>query len=386
LGLRIDPLDSSARVQPYPGKARGYVLAGKDGAYGLKGDLAPKAFGTVGLSVNVIDRYSNSASSCGIRSLKVSVDGVPTFSFTLDKIDFGVQRYCNAHMDYALFKGNDMNYNRCYKLPNNKLELYGTEAAQGRITLKPGQLVKVVVEATDANGNRSVLPFTLVGATPEEANAWPVPETSGQLFEFDQPNELRTPDLRFRLPANALYTSERIKWHSAPSSSPFAPTLSLHDALTPLQLAGQLSIKVDPLTAHGIDGTKLLVVKLDDKGKASPMGGRYADGWVTTNVKGFGNYTVQLDTVPPRVTALDLKPIMTGRDSLKIQVTDDLSGIDQYVGRLDGKWILLEYDWKRKLLTHTFDTHSSGKGKHTLEVEVRDERGNTTLLSTDFTR
>ena len=385
LGLRIDPLDSISRAQPYPGKGRGYVLTGKEGAYTIKGDLTPTAFGTVGLSVNVIDRYSNSGSTCGIRSLKVSVDGVPTFSADLDEIDFDLQRYANAFMDYGLFKGNDMNYNRCYKLPNNKLALYGNETAQGRITLVPGKAHKVLVEAVDANGNRSVFPFTLLGATSEVAAQWPTPPEVGQLFNYNMENNISTPEFRFVLPPNSLYANERINWQSARSQEPFAPTLSLHDRLTPLHIAGQLTLKVDASAAKGRE-SKLLVTRLDDKGQPSPIGGVYNDGWITAKVRGFGDYTVMIDTVPPKVTAVDLTPLMTGRDSLRIQVTDNLSGIDKYVGRLDGDWILFEFDQKRKQLIHTFDKHSSGKGPHHLELVVSDERGNTTTLKAEFLR
>ena len=385
IGLRIDPLDSNARVQPYPGKARGLVLAGKDGAYAVKGDLTPTALGTVGVSVNVIDRYSNSWSTCGIRSLKVSVDGTTVFSAHLDEIDFGLQRYADAYMDYALFKGSDMNYNRCYKLPNNKLRLYGKESAEGRIQVRTGDNLKVLVEAVDANGNRGVLPFTLHGAEASEAANWKVPDAGGQLFLYDRENTLTTASARFTLPPNALYANERIVCGTSKGTSPFAPITKLHDPLTPLNLAGQLSLKADVASANG-HTDKLLLVKLDDNGKPSPIGGTYQDGWVGSKVKGFGDYTVMIDTVPPKVVAMELKPVMTGRDSIRIQVTDDLSGVAQWVGKLDGEWILFEYDPKKKLITHRFDKYSGKPGKHELVVDVRDERGNTSTLRASFAR
>jgi hypothetical protein len=48
-------------------------------------------------------------------------------------------------MDYALFKGHDMHYNRCYKLPNNKLALYGPEPEAGRIQLAAGEQKRVII-------------------------------------------------------------------------------------------------------------------------------------------------------------------------------------------------------------------------------------------------
>jgi len=384
-GLRIDALDSLARVQPYPNGAKGYPATGSGSSYTLKDGAVPAATGTVGLSVNVIDRYSNSSSTCGIRSLKVLVDEQPIHSAALAEVDFALQRFADAYMDYALFKSNDMNYHRCYKLPNNQLAIYGKEAAQGRINLRPGDEKKVLVEAVDANGNRSELRFTLRGAPTAQALSWSIPNVQGQYFGYDRENTLTTKDARFELPPKALYADEHIVCTVMKSNSPFAPTTRLHDPLTPLNIAGQLSLKADVSKAGG-HPDKLLIVRLDEKGKVSPIGGTCADGWVSSRVKSFGDYTVMIDTLPPKVTGLNIRSVMTGRDSLNVQVTDDLSGIEQWVGKLDGEWILFEYDPKKKLITHRFDKHSDKPGKHDLVVEVRDERGNTSTFRTSFTR
>ena len=384
-GLRIDALDSLARVQPYPNGAKGYPATGSGSSYTLKDGAVPAAIGTVGLSVNVIDRYSNSSSTCGIRSLKVLVNDQPVHSALLEEVDFALQRFADAYMDYALFKSNDMNYNRCYKLPNNKLAIYGKEAAQGRITLRPGDEKKVLVEAVDANGNRSEMRFTLRGAPSAQALSWRIPAAQGQYFGYDRENTLTTQDARFELPPNALYADEHIVCTVLKSDSPFAPTTRLHDPLTPLNIAGQLSLKADVTKARG-RSDKLLIVRLDEKGKASPIGGTCADGWVSSKVKSFGDYTVMIDTLPPKVTGLNIRAVMTGRDSLNVQVADDLSGIAQWVGKLDGQWILFEYDPKKKMLCHRFDKYSDKPGKHDLVVEVRDERGNTSTFRTSFTR
>ncbi|HEX2618192.1 MAG TPA: M23 family metallopeptidase [Flavobacteriales bacterium] len=386
-GLRIDPLDSLARNSPYPEKAKGFaVTASNDSTYAVKAGLLPAAFGTVGLSVNVIDRYNGNWNTCGIRSLAVSVDGTPVWSATLDEIDFGLQRYADAYMDYRLFKNGDLHYNRCYKLPNNKLALYGKEPAQGRIAVTPGKDHAVQVVATDANGNKSTLTFVLRGATAEEAAKWRAPVQSGELFRYDKENTLTRDGLRFTLPPNALYTNERLGYIKSPApKTTWAPVHRLHDPLTPLHLAGELSIEV-PKPPPAALASKLLIVKLDEKGRPTAIGGTYADGWVTTKVKAFGKYTVMLDTVAPVLTPLNIKPSMKGQASFSLRVGDNLSGLDQWSAKLDGEWILLEYEPKSRILKHTFDAHSSAAGEHTLVVEVRDDRGNRTTLTRTFTR
>lgn len=385
-GLRIDPLDTLSKSGPYPGAARGIpVTALNDSTFVLKAGTTAAAWGTVGLSVHVIDRYSNSHNVCGIRSLQVSVDGRMVCEIRLDEADFGLQRYANAYMDYGLYKEKSMFYNRCYKLPNNKLDLYTPSRSPGRITVEPGRDHDVVVVATDASGNRSTLSFVLKGATAEEAAAWPAARREGQLVLHDRPHVIEEPGMRFSLPPNALYEDAWLRSGSSPmAAGNLSPTYTIQDPYTPLQLAGELSIAVTGEYTEDLAPKLLIVRRAGNKWTAE--GGIFADGRVTARVKSLGQFTVQLDTVPPVMTPIGLQADMRGRKNFKVKVTDNLSGLDQWVARLDGQWILMEYEPKTHTLEHIFDSYSDKPGKHEFELEVVDERGNRSRITRTFTR
>ncbi len=392
LGLRIDPLDAAGRTAPYPGNAKGWVVEGASGQYRLKELAGVAAFGTVGFSVNVIDKYNRSQSTCGIRSMSLSVDGVPLMSFELKEVDFGLQRYANAFMDYGLYKENDMNYHRCYRLPNNRLQVYGGEPSQGHFTPVPGQVHQVRVVAVDANGNTSTLDLPLRGAPLAEAGTWPAPSVEGELFPYDQDGQLTADGMQLKLPTNALYQDERITWSIVThrparknGPAPIGPCYQVHQPATALHLPARLLLQVDENVARGIKD-KLIVVQLDKDHKPRNMGGTYADGWMTAKIKAFGLYTVMVDTTPPTLVPVNLAPSMTGKDSLVFRVGDDLSGVDKWEGRLDGKWILFEWDHKKQRLTHAFDRVSNSSGPHKLQLDVRDERGNTRSFTYTFHR
>ncbi|MGB3868866.1 MAG: M23 family metallopeptidase [Flavobacteriales bacterium] len=385
-GIRLHPLDSTSRVSPYPAGAVGFVVSElNDSTYMLKAGTNAAAWGTVGLSVNAIDRYSNSNNTCGIRSLSVSVDGRTVSDINLDEVDFGTQRYANAYMDYGLFKDKNMHYNRCYKLPNNRLDLYGGEPAPGRITVEPGKDHAVQVIATDASGNRSTLTFVLHGATAEESSKWPESREQGQLYAYDRSNAIVEPGIRFTLPPNALYDDTYLRTTvSAAPARAFAPLFGIGDPLTPLQLAGELSIDVTGAypTAHA---SKLLIVRWV-RGRPVAEGGSFADGKVTASVKTLGQFTVMIDTVPPTLSPIGLHADMKGKKTFKVRVQDNLSGLDQWIAKIDGQWILMEYEPKTHSLEHTFDKYSDKAGSHEFELEVTDERGNRSRITRSFTR
>ena len=384
-GVRIHPLSDSSRVSPYPAKAKGFAAQGGAGRYGLKPGEGPSAFGTVGLALHTYDRYDNSGFRFGVRSIELFVDSVAVFSTRFTEVDFDHNRYCNAHMDFGLFKSAKMDYHRCYKLPNNKLRIYGKEAAQGRITLEPGQQRHVRFVVTDGRGNTAELDFMLRGATAEEAATWPGPVLEGSLFRYDAENILAEEGVRMTVPPGALYDDVLVTYARKPIPvKAVAPLHVLHDPLTPLHSNCRLEVEAPGLPEGLRD--KALIVSIDDAGKPSAAGGRWSNGTIATDVRAFGAYTVMVDTVPPVIRNVDLRADMRGRQGFSIKVTDDLSGIGSYRGTLDGKWILLEYEPKTNTLAHTFDSHSSGAGRREFKLEVKDERGNTASWEMAFTR
>lgn len=385
-GLRLYALDSLSRTGPYaPGTTGFPVTALNDSTYMLKAGTNVAAWGTVGLAVNVTDKYSNSHNVCGVRSLTVSVDGSEVSRIQLDEVDFGKQRYANAYMDYALFRGKNLHYNRCYKLPNNRLEVYGGSAAPGRIRTEPGKAHAVQVVATDASGNRSTLTFVLTGAQEKQAAAWPRPRPAGNLYRYDVPNTVEEKGMRLQLPPNALYDDTYLRTAVSPAPpGALAPLYTVQDALTPLQLAGELSIEVEGNYPPEM-ADKLLIVRRNG-GQTSAEGGRYDQGKVTATVKTLGQYTVMIDTVPPALVPVGLTPDMAGRKNFKVRIKDNLSGIAQWSAKLNGRWILMEYEPKTNTLEHHFDKYSSQPGKQEFELEVSDERGNVARLVRTFTR
>ncbi|MEO8068517.1 MAG: M23 family metallopeptidase [Flavobacteriales bacterium] len=383
-GVRIYPLSADTRTMPYPGTAKGFALEKGAKSYRLKQDTIA-AFGTVAFALHVIDKYNGSDNACGPRKIDLYVDDVKAFSVDLDHIDFGLQRYCNAYTDYALQKDQDMHYHRLYKLPNNKLDLYGDEPMQGRVETTPGRDQRIRMVATDANGNSSELGFVLHGATALEASTWARPPATGTRMEQGKENNFSADGVRLTLPADALY--EDLDFHYTSKPKPARAHSQLHtlqDKLTPMHVASALSIRADSLPEAL--RSKALILRWEENGKHAVQGGTWENGWVRTTVKSFGSYCVVVDSVPPKITPIGLKASMKGRSGFALRVADNLSGLEKWVATLDGEWILMDFDPKSRSLSHTFDKHTNGPGTHLLKVEVQDERGNKSSYSFTFTR
>ncbi len=384
-GVRIHALNDTSSTGPYPAGAKGFAAQGGSGRYTLRPGDGPAGYGTVGLSIHTLDRYDNSSAKFGVRKIELFVDSVSTFTTHFNEVDFEHNRYCNAHMEYSLYRENRMEYHRCYKQPNNKLRIYGKEQAQGKIVLEPGVERHVRFLITDANGNRSELDFLLRGATEEESRSWPAPALEGSLFRYDTENVLKEEGVSLKLPPLALYDDTYVRYERKDGSKrALTPVHVLHDPLTPIHLNSQLTIDVPGLEPQY--HKKALIVRLNDAGEPSAVGGTFAHGSITAQVRNFGRYTVMLDTVPPTIANVDLRTDMRGRDSFTIKIQDGLSGISTFRGTINGEWVLLEYEPKLRTLTHTFDKHSAATGEKDFKLEVADDRGNKSHWSLKFNR
>ena len=72
------------------------------------------------------------------------------------------------------------------------------------------------------------------------------------------------------------------------------------------------------------------------------------------------------------------------QNTIKIRIEDDLSGIKEFRGTLNGKWILMEWDPKRKMLTYTKDQLLLN-GKNHFKLTVTDMCNNQATYETDLT-
>ena len=69
-----------------------------------------------------------------------------------------------------------------------------------------------------------------------------------------------------------------------------------------------------------------------------------------------------------------------------MKIDDEGSGISNYRATVNGKWILMEYDYKTKTLTYDFNDGIITETKNNLKVIVTDNVGNNSTFETTFYR
>lgn len=382
--LVVYPVSENASVEAKHEEQR-FLTLKTGNTYQLKENRVIPVYGKIGFGLQSVDLLDGSYNKCAIYSLKLKIDDQPIYAFSMDNFFQNQTKYVNAHMDYSLSVRSKIRLYRAWVLPGDRLNIYNSVVKRGIYDATDGKIHQVTFEVTDAYGNETSLTFKIQSEHCEVR----APEPKGELFRYDHNNRLRNDDVDFTVPEGALYDDVDFVYAKKPALSRFvSPVYQLDENTVPLQFSCPLRIRAKNLPQKLHD--KVMLAQIDPvSGKIYSATGKYEDGWVEGNIRTLGDYALAVDTVPPRIAPVieygkDKKPIY---NTLKFKVTDYLSGIENYRGTIDGKWVLFEYDLKNNLITYTFDKSRIQTGKkHELSLEVTDYKGNTSTYHSTFVK
>ena len=180
---------------------------------------------------------------------------------------------------------------------------------------------------------------------------------------YNRNNKFVSKNITVNIPSGALYDTLYFEFRrSAGNRLMFSEVFQIHNKYTPLHKSYNLSIKPDKIPAG--KESKLLIIQLVDEVKRLPLTSTWNNGFLSANPNTFGTFFIGIDTIPPVIShnGFSSGANLTGRTSLKIKITDELSGIKSYEPLIDGKWALFEYDQKNDLLTTISIRKESRKG------------------------
>jgi len=212
-------------------------------------------------------------------------------------------------------------------------------------------------------------------------------EENDRLMPYNRSNHFENGDVKVNIPQGALYDTIDFSYKKIQGSNGMLSDLHcIHNIYTPLNKPYTLAIKPDTIPAS--KKSKMLLIRLDENRKRNAVNSYWSDGYLTAEVGSFGNYYAGIDTVAPEISSNGLSRgvNLTGKNDIRIKIIDDLSGINVYEGSVDGKWALFEYDQKNNVLIYKFDPERLARGtKHTLSLNVSDNKDNTSYFSSSFT-
>ncbi len=343
---------------------------------------------TIGFGLHTTDKMQNSNNTNGIYSLEICVKDSVCYRFKMDSIDFAETRYVQCHVDHCEKIESGSSVYRTHRLPGNDFTfLYDVQQNDGYVVLQDSVFHKIELSSRDYQGNASTIVF-YVSRSSKSAVFKPQKMDFDTVFYHNQANTLSEPNIKAYFPEQTFY-NKVFFYYKADSIQllsgykTFGPLHRLHKDVEPVHKAYTLSLLASSVPEQL--RLKAVVARVDRKGRIKAYTTTHDGPWFTASPKEFGGFTVLLDTVPPSIRPQNFTngSIMTGKGSLRLTASDNLSGIKTYRATIDGKWILLDNDAKNSLYVYAFDDRCP-PGEHIFEMVVTDDAGNTATYRCTF--
>lgn len=352
------------------------------GKCALKPAAVPVVHGAIGFAVHTTDAYDGNSNRCGIYRVELRVDSQLVFAQRMDRLDFTTNRAMNAHTIYEKFKQHRSSIHSSYRLPGNPLDIYETLIRDGVLEFTDDRLHTCEYTVYDFEGNKSVLPFKVQGSSkPGIPAAGPAPLA---VWDWEKDNAYTDERVRIAMPAHTLYENLDLTITATQKiQNTCGPTYLIGSNYTPVHNAFDVCLRADKVPSQHLN--KAVVVRYDpDKGKISAEVTKVENGWLCAKPMYLGYYSIQIDTIAPSISVIDFAPNMKGRSQFSMRISDGLSGVDQIIPKIDGQWVLMEYDAKTSRLTYYFDSTRLPRGNHQFELTIIDAVGNKKVYSSAF--
>lgn len=374
------------RIMVY-GSARGQVMGNtstQKGIVEIDGKLvfnaqqpAPNAlfaWGRIGTAISANDYMDGTNNNYGVRYVRLYVDDKLVSYSDVDRFDFDENRLINSWTDYAEQRRSGRWYMRSTIAEQNGLRMLHADENRGWVTIDEERPYHFRYELEDLYGNRSTYRFTVHGKRMEQPRRMP---NYTYYMDASRNNRLYDKGFELWLPKGTLFDDIELAYQVTPSDRDQAHHYRLTESIVPLHHKAEITLPTHK--ASHIDGTKLYVARVNGKHRTY-CGGTYRWGFITAPISELGTYTVCADTIAPRITPIN-SAAWSKQGKIELRIADGETGIRNYRGTIDGRWVLFTYSSKNARLTCNLKAEGIHPGHHTVEVEVTDLRGNKRVVS-----
>ncbi len=370
------PIGENAHIDQSQNAVRLRLILQKDGSFKTENIVA---LGKIGFGISTYDQQDGASNKNGVYRIKTAYNGSEKFNILFEKFSFGETRYLNRFIDYNYWRTSKSRVQKLFRENNNPLSVITKEDDSGYITIEDGFNANYTIEVSDYKGNTVKINIPIAGKNIEILKPKVIKETLDYIYA-NQATSLSKGKFSVYIPANSLYEDTFLNIKAK------GDTLVFHDDTVPIHK--NISITIDASNYAAADLDKLYLGRLNYRGDPY-YNTTYRKGTkLTARTRTFGLYVLVADSTPPTVKAVNFKDgkWISNNKTLKVKIDDDLSGISSYRATVNGKFILMEYNYKKDVLTYDFNDNIISETENNLKVIVTDNVGNSTTFEATFFR
>ncbi len=370
------PIGEDSQINQSQEATKLRLIKQKDGNYKTENVVA---YGKIGFGVTTYDQLDGAHNKNGAYNITTSLNNISKFEVKFDKFSFDETRYMNRYTDYGYFKTNRSQIQKLFRETNNPLSVIVKEDDNGYLFIQDSLDYSYTISVLDFKGNSLRVIIPIEGKKMEILNSREIKETEDYIFA-DHATSLTKGKFSVYFPANSLYEDTYLNIKEE------GDTLKFHEDIIPLHK--NVSITADISNYLEKDKDRLFIGRLNYRGQPYYTNTTRNGDKLVAYTRLFGEYAVVSDTVEPVIKPINFTDgkWISNQKELEIKITDNLSGISSYRATINGKFILMEYNYKTDVLTYDFGDAVNTETENNLKLIVIDNVGNSTTFEAKFFR
>lgn len=370
------PIGEDAHIDQSQNRTKLKLSKQKDGSYKAE---SITAFGKIGFGITTYDQQNGASNKNGSYKIKTTFNGSEKFEVVFNKFSFSETRYLNRYTDYNYYETNKSMVQKLFREKNNPLSIITKEDENGFVTVADSLNSIYTIEVDDFKGNKISVLIPVEGKKLEILEPKNIEKTDDYIIA-DHATSITKGKFSIYIPANSLYEDTYLNIEAK------GDTLKFHEDLIPIHT--NISITADVSAYSEDDKNKLYLGRLNFRGLPNYTSTSRNGDKLTGKTRTFGEYVIASDTTPPVIKPVSFSEgkWLSNQNFLQVKITDDLSGISSYRGTINGKFILMEYDYKKNVLTYNFNDNVNLETENNLKLIVVDNVGNSATFEAKFFR
>ena len=370
------PLDENSFVNNANSKQKLRLIPLENGDYVTENI---DALGRIGFGVETIDRQDMAANTNGVYNIQTFINGKRNFELDFKRFSFDETKHINGLIDYELYTTKKQRVQKLFN-KNNPLSIIKPLANDGFIAVEDSTNSVYKIRVADYKNNESWVTISIKG-TKDVISESIKKEITPYFIKADQTIKLKAGKVSVDFYKDTFYDDFYLDFEVKND------TLKLHKDI--VFAKRNFSITFDIGNYINEDKNKLYIAQLIGyKNYPAYTYTKRKGDYLTASTKTLGTYALTTDTITPTISPVNFKDKqwLSKYRYLKVKIDDEGSGISNYRATVNGKWILMEYDYKTKTLTHDFNDGVITDTKNNLKVIVTDNVGNNSTFETLFYR
>ena len=341
-----------------------------------------KTSGPVGFGINSFDRMNNTWNKMGLSNIKTSIDGNEIFNMDLNSFSYDEWRHINTFIDYPYYKNKKIKIQKLYIEEFNPLDMYKRSLGDGVVKINETNVTYLYsVKLFDFNKNQSEILVPIQWVKQNDLSNRKLDFENMFKVNKDSTYNFKFPGAKVSIEKNSFYTDKIIQI--------FEENNLLHVDKDSIPLLKGITIKMDISRYNDSIRNRTYIGRIGENKKSSFVSSKKEENYVIAKVNNLGDFVIKIDSIKPNVSVIDISDNqwISNRKNLSIKISDNESGVKNYRGTINDKWILLEYNPMKGILSYDFnDNVNRDDAKNVLEIKIEDNVGNEKKLIKTFYR